>query len=62
MDNDSCLIGTARADKCGAGARCDICGWNREVDKKLSRELKRRGLVKGKKGLFVLKTDIRRIK
>lgn len=59
MDNDSCLIGTARTDKCGAGARCDICGWNREVDKKLSRELKRRGLVKGKKGLFVLKTNIR---
>lgn len=62
MDNDSCLIGRARTDKCGARARCDICGWNREVDKKLSRELRRRGLVKGKKGLYVLKTDIRRIK
>ena len=62
MYNDSCLLGRARTNNCGARARCDICGWNREVDKKLSRELKRRGLVKGKKGLFVLKTDIRRIK
>lgn len=59
MENDRCLIETARIEKCVPGARCDRCGWDRDVDRRLSRELRRRGLTKGKKGLFVLKTNIR---